>query len=320
MEIDVPGSSKSRVDKAQYMPGQGLMTSTKDGAVNAHVESQERKASQLGVRQKESTDEGRPKPRSMEDVVPAGGVPSVKAKNSGNDKLSGPSIVIKNPIHRANEGKKVIEKLSNLDVLDLAVDGEEQKDKKQKAKVEDGNGQQSLLCHDNVVILESGLSIKGAATRRQWATDRISQKQQPGSKADEKSGTVDSRNEKADRPVQEASKTKYKEASSGISRTDAPNIENNNKGLISEIEAVAERFTNTTNHQHTSNISPTTDQLTHTVDRLPSEKEEQSHIVKVLGSNMTLLQNPGEQSRKTKKSKKGKSLPLFALSILQSQT
>ncbi|KAL8773324.1 MAG: hypothetical protein Q9209_001718 [Squamulea sp. 1 TL-2023] len=291
------------MNKAQYMLSQGLMASAKDDAVNAHVERQERKASLSGGRIQESTDEDGPKPGNVGDIVPAGGIPAPKAKDSGNDRLSGPSIPIKNPMHRANEGKKVTEKLSNPDVLDLAVDGEKQKDKKQKAKTEDSNAQQSSLHYNNLVQPEGGLAIKGAATRRQWAIDRVSSKKEASTKGDEKRAALDSSNGKSDRPVQEDSKAEDKEISGEISKVDTPSIDNNDKGLASEIAAVAERFTSTRitpNHQHTPNTSPTIDHYAHTVDCPLSEKQEQSHIVRLPGSNMPLLQIPGEQGRKSR--------------------
>ncbi|KAL8858163.1 MAG: hypothetical protein Q9178_005340 [Gyalolechia marmorata] len=240
MVAAVPNSSRRRpADTPLHVPVQRRMTI---------VEMQTEKGPEVGDRAKEKEGKGGPNTDGLRAVIAEGSAFPSRAGASGADEAPRPFISTANPVHGGNEGLGANKKLLITDEPDTPVDHTKKEDSEEVARRRNTSGQHSPSHCDNVVYPVDGLSIKGAAARRQQAIE-LTPSNEEDIKMDSMTATANSRIKDTDPPVLEDREgRRYEKAPSGDSRMDSLSIKNT-KAVTAEMASVTEQFTTILN-QH----------------------------------------------------------------------
>ena len=184
------------------------------------------------------------------------------------------------------------------------MDHNKKKDSEEVARRQNTNGQHSPFHCDNAVYPIDGLSIKGAAARRQQAIE-LTPSNEEDIKVDGMTDTADLRIEHTDSQVLEDREGRtYEKAPNGDSKIDFLSIKNT-KAVTAEMASVTEQFTTILNQHPISSTGRVMNHSALVVDGHSSEAggQRQSHSSRAPSNSMPPLQSFEEQSRKNKKGK-----------------
>ncbi|KAL8929687.1 MAG: hypothetical protein Q9172_000366 [Xanthocarpia lactea] len=276
------------------------------------------KGPEAGDRAEEKEGKGGPNTGGLRVVMAEASSSPSKAGASGADDAPRPSTSIVNPVHGANEGREANRKCLITDEPET-VDHNKKKYSEEMARRQNTNGQHSPSHCDNVVYPIDGLSIKGAAARRQQAIE-LTPSNEEDIKVDGKTDTADLRIEDTDPPVLEDREgRRYEKARSRDPRIDSLSIKNT-KAVTAEMASVTEQFTTILNQHPISFTGWIMNHSALVVGGHSSEvgEQRQSHSSRAPSNSMPRLQSFEEQSRTNKKGKLPitYSVRLFAASSL----